>query len=68
MAAPGTKNLVLAVMIFAVAMTFIDQTIVAAMMVVAFIVALVGMPGGKVEDADDPEPGPEPAAPSATGA
>jgi hypothetical protein len=57
--APNTR-LVLAAMVFAVAMTFIDQTIVAA----TFIVAVRGLPRGRIEPAaisDDSaaEPAPE---------
>jgi hypothetical protein len=50
------SKLILAAMIFAVSMTFIDQTIVNGYLLslsalFAFVVSLVGMPAGKAEEA-----------------
>ncbi|HET7590935.1 MAG TPA: hypothetical protein VFK14_12225 [Solirubrobacterales bacterium] len=48
----ASKKLILAAMIFAVSMTFIDMTIVA----IAVLVSLIWVPAGKVEQVVE-EPG-----------
>jgi len=66
----SNKGLVLAAMVYAVAMTFIDQTIVAIaipslLMAASFLVAVRRLPRGRIEVAEEAE---VPVSPAGAGA